>query len=146
MTVVDETAAAIRTRLEDIHAGDPALRYLDIELVDGGPGTVTLSMPVTVEMANAHGICHGGYLFTLADSALAYCCATVGGQVVTRTAEITYIAPAVVGQTVTATATRRVSFGRNQIIEVVLEVDATTIAYFSGQGTVPPRTTERTGL
>ena len=42
------------------------------------------------------------------------------------------------GQTVTATATRRVSFGRNQICDVVLESDGRVVAYFTGQGTTPP--------
>ena len=144
MTIVETAREDVRTRLEQIRAGDPAILHLGIDVVDSGPGTVTLSMPVTAQMANGHGICHGGYLFTLADSALAYCCATTGATVVSRHAEITYIAPARLGQTVTATATRRVAFGRNQICDVVLEADGATIAYFSGQGTVPSRTTERT--
>ena len=38
----------------------------------------------------------------------------------------------------TATATRRVSFGRNQICDVVLEADGRVVAYFTGQGTTPP--------
>lgn len=138
MTVIDETVLSLRDRLEGIHQTDAAVLDLGIELLEIRQGHVSMTMPVIDRMANGHGICHGGFLFTLADSALAYCCATEGSPVVTRNAEITFIAPAQLGQIVTATATLRAAFGRNQICEVVLQADGATIAYFTGQGTTLP--------
>ena len=158
---------AIRELLHEILRNDPAPLHLGIDLGEIEQGKVTMSMTVSDFMANGHGICHGGYLFTLADTTLAYCCATAGAPIVTRNAEITFTAPAPpdpgagqpqtvaqrlgarnaestftapahTGQTITATATRRVSFGRNQICDVVLEADGRVVAYFTGQGTTPP--------
>lgn len=141
----DEQASAIHTRMEGIHANDPAVLHLGIELLDAREGAVTMSMPVANFMANSHGICHGGYLFTVADSALAYCCATIGGPVVTRNADITFIAPAFSGQIVTATAVQRVAFGRNHLCDVVLQAEGTVVAYFTGQGSVPTRAAAGSG-
>lgn len=145
MSITEEALTPVRTRMEEIHASDPAVLHLDIKLIDSCVGTVTMAMPVVDFMSNSHGICHGGYLFTLADSALAYCCATVGSTVVTRHAEITFIAPARLGQMVTATATQRVTFGRNHFCDVTLEADGAVIAYATGQGAIPTRGTEAHG-
>lgn len=129
---------AIREMLHEILRNDPAPLHLGIQLGDIDQGRVVMTMSIADHMANSHGMCHGGYLFTLADTTLAYCCATAGTRIVTRNAEITFVAPAHAGQIVTATATRRVSFGRNQICDVVLEADGRVVAYFTGQGTTPP--------
>lgn len=129
---------AIREFLHEILRNDPTPLHLGIELGEIEQGRVSMTLSIEDFMANGHGICHGGYLFTLADTTLAYCCATAGAPIVTRNAEITFTAPAQKGQTVTATATHRVSFGRNQICDVVLEADGAVVAYFTGQGTTPP--------
>lgn len=144
MIITDESLGALQDRLARIHREDPAVLSLDIDLSEAEPGRIVMTMPVAEHMANGHGICHGGYLFTLADSALAYCCATAGNTAVSRSAEITFIAPAHVGQTITATATRRLTFGRNQICDVVLDAAGQTVAYFTGQGTVPSSAPTRT--
>ncbi|WP_144997734.1 PaaI family thioesterase [Kocuria marina] len=130
---------AIRELLHEILRNDPAPLHLGMDLGEIEQGRVTMSMTVSDFMANGHGVCHGGYLFTLADTTLAYCCATAGSPILTRNAEITFTAPAHSGQVITAIATRRVSFGRNQICDVVLEADGRVIAYFTGQGTTPPQ-------
>lgn len=147
-TVDPDDLGAVRELLHTILRNDPAPRHLGMQLHDIDQGRVVMSMPVKEHMANGHGICHGGYLFSLADSTLAYCCATAGSPVVTRNAEITFVAPARLNQTVTATATRRVSFGRNQICDVVVEADGQVVAYFTGQGTRPaaPRPEQEAGL
>ena len=38
------------------------------------PGYARMTMHVTMDMVNGHAICHGGYIFTLADTAFAYAC------------------------------------------------------------------------
>ena len=59
--------AAIRARLEAIHAVDPAVREHGITLGEAAEGHVTLHREVTADMVNSHEICHGGFLFHLAD-------------------------------------------------------------------------------
>lgn len=128
---------AVREMLHEILRNDAAPQFLNMQLGEIEQGRVVMTMPVQDYMTNGHDICHGGYIFTLADTALAYCCATAGSTAVTRNAEITYLAPTHKGQTITATATRRVSFGRNQICDVLIEADGRQVAYFTGQGTIP---------
>ncbi len=53
-------------------------------LVTVGPGTATITMPVREDMANGHGIAHGGYIFTLADSAFAFACNSYNKSVVAQ--------------------------------------------------------------
>ena len=91
---------AIREMLHEILRNDPTPLHLGIQLGDIDQGRVVMTMPIADHMANSHGMSHGGYLFTLADTALAYCCATAGTRVVTRNAEITFVAPAHPGEAV----------------------------------------------
>ena len=129
----------VRARLEAIHAVDPAVREHGITLVEAAEGHVTLHREVTADMVNSHEICHGGFLFHLADSALAYCVATFGDTPVTRRADITYVAPARLGARLTATARENAEFGRDRVIEVRVTADDELVAYFTGQATSPRR-------
>ena len=63
----------ILARLEEIYANDPAVREHGVTLGEVAEGRVVLHRDVTADMVNSHEICHGGFLFHLADSALAYC-------------------------------------------------------------------------
>ncbi len=53
---------------------DRVSQYLGIKLVSVASGNVTVSMDVTATMLNGHKTCHGGLLFSLADSAFAFAC------------------------------------------------------------------------
>src|SRR5690606_20873972 len=53
-------------------ADDQASQRLGMELTDVGPGRATVTFTVSEAMVNGHGLCHGGYIFTLADSAFAF--------------------------------------------------------------------------
>src|SRR5690625_5755669 len=55
---------------------DAATQKLGMEIVSVSPGAATLTMRVTRDMVNGHNTCHGGYLFTLADSCFAFACNT----------------------------------------------------------------------
>ena len=66
-----ETARACA---DAIWAEDRASQSLGMQLVDVAPGTATLAMTVRADMANGHGIAHGGFVFLLADSAFAFAC------------------------------------------------------------------------
>ena len=113
---------------------DRASQALGMEIVAVGPGTATLTMPVTEDMANGWEICHGGYIFTLADSAFAFACNSYGKVTVAQSNSITYLAPGAVGDTLTATAREVARTGRTGLYDVtVTREDGTAIAAFRGQ-------------
>ena len=95
------------------------------------PGEAELSMPVEPRMANGHGICHGGFIFALADSAFA--CNSFNRRSVAQSNSITYLRPAWVGQVLTARASRTAEAGRSDIYDVqVTDEEGRAIASFRG--------------
>ena len=97
---------------------DSASQRLGMSLDNIAPGEATLSMDITAEMSNGHGNCHGGYIFTLADSAFAFACNSRNQITVAQQNSITYINPGRIGDRLTATA-REVSLrGRSGIYDV----------------------------
>ena len=63
-------------------AEDDASSGLGMEIVDVGPGRATLAMTVKPHMVNGQRIAHGGFIFTLADSAFAFACNSHNERVV----------------------------------------------------------------
>ena len=107
---------------------------LGIRLVKIAPGACTLSMTIRPDMGNGHGICHGGMIFTLADSAFAYACNTGGGSAVAASGSIDFLAPAHVGDELTAVASTVWRRGRSGIHEtVVTNQKGEAIALFRGR-------------
>ena len=112
---------------------DPASRSLGMALDHVGPGVSRLSMAVREDMVNGHGMCHGGFIFTLADSAFAFACNTYNERVVAQHCAVTYIRPARLGRRLTASAQERSRAGRSGIYDVtVTSDDGTVIAEFRG--------------
>lgn len=123
---------------------DTATRSLGMELEDVGPGRSAISVTVTEPMTNGHKICHGGYIFTLADSAFAFACNTYDQVTVAQHCSITFLAPARLGDRLTAKAVERSKQGRSGLYDVtVARQDGTVIAEFRGnsrtvKGTILP--------
>lgn len=112
---------------------DTASQNLGMKIDHIAPGEATLSMPVTDKMLNGHGICHGGYIFTLADSAFAFACNSYNQLVVAQQNQITYLAPGKADERLTATAVEQSKTGRSGIYDVqVTGEDGRTIALFRG--------------
>ncbi|MEM9636250.1 MAG: hydroxyphenylacetyl-CoA thioesterase PaaI [Pseudomonadota bacterium] len=112
---------------------DAASRGLGMQLDHIAPGAATLSMQVTPEMLNGHGICHGGYIFTLADSAFAFACNTYNLLTVAQQNQITYLAPGAAGTRLTATAVEVARAGRSGTYDVTVRDDSgAVIALFRG--------------
>ncbi len=112
---------------------DLATRHLGMELVSIAPGTAVITMTVRDTMANGHGTCHGGYMFTLADSAFAFACNTYNTRAVAQHCSITYLSPALVGDTLTATASEVSRRGRSGIYDIRITNQAgEAIAEFRG--------------
>jgi len=57
-----------------LYERDIAARHMGITLERIAPGAANLAMAVRADMLNGHGICHGGYIYALADTAFAYAC------------------------------------------------------------------------
>lgn len=125
---------------------DRASASLGIECVevshDGTLGAATARMTVTETMVNGHDICHGGFVFTLADSAFALACNAGGTPAVAATCDITFIAPAHLHDVLVATARGRTAYGRSGITDVTVtrEADGALVAEFRGHSrTLRPR-------
>ncbi len=90
-------------------------------------------MTVRADMTNGHGTCHGGFIFTLADSAFAFACNTYDERTVAQHAQITFIAPAMAGDKLVASAIERSRTGRSGIYDItVTREDGQQIAEFRG--------------
>lgn len=114
-------------------ADDNASQALGMTIDRVAPGEAVMSMVVTDAMVNGHGTCHGGYIFTLADSAFAFACNTYNQNTVGQQAAITYIAPALAGEKLVADAREVSRRGRGGIYDVTVTNPAgETIAIFRG--------------
>ncbi len=112
---------------------DKASQGLGMEIVDVGPGTATIAMTVSEQMVNGHGICHGGYIFTLADSAFAFACNSWNQNTVASHCAVSFLRPARLGEQLTAKAYERWREGRSGITDVtVTNAEGETVAEFRG--------------
>jgi len=112
---------------------DAASRGLGMELVHAGQGSAQVRMRVARAMLNGHSICHGGYVFMLADTAFACACNSEGPVTVAAGADILFIAPAREGDLLVATATERARYGRSGIYDVTVRRDDEVVAEFRGR-------------
>lgn len=92
-------------------------------------------MPIRQDMVNGHAICHGGFIFTLADSCFALACNSRGSTTVASGADITFTAPGRLGDVLVAEGVVRSAFGRSGITDVTVrrESDGQVIAEFRGR-------------
>ena len=117
-----------------MYANDRASQALGMRLVEVRPGYAKLSMVVRDDMLNGHAVCHGGLIFSLADSAFAFSCNSHGGVVVAAAASIDFLSPARGGSELTAVAVERWRSKRSGIYEVtVANQDGDTVALFRGR-------------
>ena len=120
-------------------ADDNASRNLAMELIEIGPGRAVMAMMVTAVMTNGHGTCHGGYIFTLADSAFAFACNSHGQRTVAQQCSIAYIAPGRQGMRLFAEAVERQRGERSGITDVtVRDETGAIIAEFRGHSRTVP--------
>jgi acyl-CoA thioesterase len=114
-------------------AEDEASRGLGMELVAVEPGHAVLAMMVTERMVNGHKTCHGGFIFTLADSAFAFACNTTNQRTVAQHCAITFLNAARLGDRLVARAVERQRMGRSGITDVtVTREEGFVIAEFRG--------------
>ena len=117
-----------------LYARDVAARTLGIEVLRMGGGYARLRMRVRPEMLNGHALCHGGMIFTLADTAFAYACNSHNESSLAAAADVEFLAPAHVGDELTAEATERWRGQRSGVYDVdVTNQLGTRIAVFRGR-------------
>lgn len=100
---------------------DNASQAMGMRLLCAGPGSARVEMNVRVDMIQGHGTCHGGYLFALADSAFALACNSYNEATVAIGCSIDYIAPARVGDTLSAVCIEQSRSGRTGNYDVRIE-------------------------
>ncbi|MGH3351531.1 MAG: hydroxyphenylacetyl-CoA thioesterase PaaI [Nocardioides sp.] len=128
-----EPAALAEACAETMCESDGASRALGMVIEDVGPGTARLSMKIRPDMVNGHGICHGGLLATLADSAFAFACNTHGTVTVAAGFEVTFLEPARLGEILVADAREVALRGRSGIYDVTVRQGGNVIAEFRGR-------------
>lgn len=118
---------------EKMWAEDEASRGLGMQIAAIAPGEAQLTMTVTDRMVNGHKICHGGYIFLLADSAFAFACNTYNQRTVAQHCAVTFLKPGKLGDRLEARAIERSRTGRSGIYDItVRREDGTVIAEFRG--------------
>jgi acyl-CoA thioesterase len=116
-------------------AEDAASRGLGMVLDEVAPGRARMRMAVRPDMINGHELCHGGLIFTLADSTFAFACNARNRVTVAAAAEIQFVSPARRGETLVAVAQERAATGRTGIydIEVTEQATGRLVALFRGR-------------
>ncbi len=111
---------------------DEASAGLGMEIVEIKAGRATLKMTVKPNMVNGQRIAHGGFIFTLADSAFAFACNTHNERVVAAQGNITFIRPGKLGDVLVANAREISRSGRSGIYDVRVTANDVVIAEFRG--------------
>lgn len=134
----DNTNAAAQALAEataaSMFARDAASHALGMEIIKMGPGYARMTMKVRPDMLNGHQTCHGGFIFTLADSAFAFACNSYNVNTVGAGCSIEYLAPGRAGDVLTAEAIEQVRQGKTGVYDIaVTNQDGVRIALFRGK-------------
>ncbi|MBN3790458.1 hydroxyphenylacetyl-CoA thioesterase PaaI [Burkholderia sp. Ac-20353] len=136
--------ALAQATAQAMYDADACSRALGMELEEVRPGYARLRMPVRPDFLNGHQICHGGLIFTLADSTFAFACNSYNLSTVAAGCSIEYLRPVQGGDVLTAEAIEQTRNGRYGIYDIrVTNQDGETVAMFRGKsaqikGTVIP--------
>lgn len=130
----DDAKALARESAEAMWSTDRASQALGMQILEVGPGLARISMFIRPDMTNGHGICHGGYMFLLADSTFAFACNSRNQKTVAASAEIHFVASAREGDILTAHAQEQHLGGRSGLYDVrVTDQTGRTVALFRGK-------------
>ncbi len=119
---------------DSLYAGDRASQALGMQVTEIGPGRAVLTMCVREDMLNGHGMCHGGVIATLADSAFAFACNAGNELTVASGFSIDFIAPAQHGDMLEARCTEVSRAGRTGVYDAtVINQRGECLAVFRGR-------------
>ncbi|HKU16437.1 MAG TPA: hydroxyphenylacetyl-CoA thioesterase PaaI [Steroidobacteraceae bacterium] len=117
-----------------MYAQDSASRALGMRIREIRPGYACLAMAVRADMVNGHEICHGGLIFTLADSAFAFACNTYDLVTVAASGSIEFLLPARLGDELIAIAEERSRSRRTGVYDVTVRNQrGESVAMFRGR-------------
>jgi acyl-CoA thioesterase len=126
-----QLAERVATRMFE---SDRASQALGMRIIGIAPGHAEMTMTVRDDMVNGHGICHGGYVFLLADSTFAFACNSHNRNTVAQGCSIDYLAPVRVGDVLHAVGIERSLTGRTGVYDIeVRNQHGKTIALFRGK-------------
>jgi acyl-CoA thioesterase len=130
-----ETAAALAEQTaEAMFRRDAASKLIGLRLIAVRPGYARMAMVVRPDMVNGHQMCHGGYLFTLADSTFAYACNSYNQNTVASACHIDFLASAKVGEILEAECEERSLAGRTGVYDTTIRNrNGKVIALFRGK-------------
>lgn len=132
--MTEDPQALAQAAAASMYDADTCSRWLGMTIEAIGPGYARLSMPVRDEFLNGHGICHGGLMFTLADSCFAFACNSHNINTVAAGCSIEFLKPVQGGDVLTAEATEQVLFGRHGIYDIrVTNRGGDVVAMFRGK-------------
>jgi acyl-CoA thioesterase len=117
---------------------DAAAREAGVRLLGVTPGGARTALVVAERHLNGHGICHGGYVFLLADAAFAYACNSHGVSTVASGGDITFLRPAALGDELVAEAVERARSGRSGLYDVTVRAGDAVVAEFRGRSRQVP--------
>lgn len=120
--------------VEAMLSSDPASTRLGMVVDEISPGFARVRMTVVAYMINSHNICHGGYVFTLADTAFAFACNTYNRVTVASGATIDFLAPVYLEDELSAVASEQALGGRTGVYDVVVtNQQGKNVAVFRGR-------------
>lgn len=132
--ISNDAQAIAQAAADAMWSRDRAPKALGMELLEVGAGRATMCMRVRADMVNGHHICHGGLIFTLADTAFAYACNSYNQNTVASACHIDFLAPAREGDLLEAQAVERSASGRTGVYDVTVSVvGGKTVALFRGK-------------
>jgi acyl-CoA thioesterase len=127
----DEVAQATA---DAMYAADACSRALGLELLEVRPGYARMRMTVRADFLNGHQICHGGLIFTLADSTFAFACNSYNVNTVASGCSIEFLRPVREHDVLTAEAVEQTVSGRTGIYDIrVTNSTGETVAMFRGK-------------
>lgn len=133
MNELAEAQARAEAARDAMFAGDRVAQELGMVVSAVGPGTATVDMTVSASMCNGLDVCHGGVIFSLADAAMAFASNGFGGTHLASDASIDWLAPARIGESLSATATQTARRGRTGLFHVEVTGPDGVVAVFRGK-------------
>ncbi|EGI10990.1 phenylacetic acid degradation protein PaaD [Escherichia coli H617] len=117
-----------------MYENDACAKALGIDIISMDEGFAVVTMTVTAQMLNGHQSCHGGQLFSLADTAFAYACNSQGLAAVASACTIDFLRPGFAGDTLTATAQVRHQGKQTGVYDIeIVNQQQKTVALFRGK-------------
>lgn len=130
-----DPADIARRSAEVMWSADSASKALGMVVEHVSPGHARVSMEIRDDVVNGWGLCHGGLIASLADSAFALACNSRGTVTVASGFQIEFLEPARLGETLVAEAREVITRGGSGVYDVTVRNATTAIAEFRGRST-----------